>query len=122
MQRVEWSGIGLGVPSLLCGSCGLFGVVFPTCSQAAPFPCLQGKSWLLDLSGKTHVDDLTLGLFVELIPHVQWSTVVWFNEAPFHLHRENRRLLLTRKTEANVSPIPADWLSVRRRHSLWVRA
>lgn len=77
---MEWSGIGLGFPSLLCGNCELFGVVFPACSQAALFPRLQGKSWLLDLSGKTHGDDLTLGLFVELIRHVQWSTVVRFNE------------------------------------------
>lgn len=49
--------------------------------------------------------DLTLGAFVEFMPHGQLSTMVWFNEACLNLHRDDTPLPLAGKKEANVSSV-----------------
>lgn len=77
----------------------LFPQLFTSCSlSASPGKILVAGSLRKKLDG-----DLTLGLLVEFMPHVQFSTMVPFNEACFNLRRDNLPLPLARKKEANVS-------------------
>lgn len=94
-------------------------VLSSSCSQASPFQHLQGKAGLLDLSGRTLGDDLTLSLFVEFMPHVQLSTMGWFSEA-YSICIQTPLLWLWpgRKRQMPAAWL-VGWLSATRHHSLW---
>lgn len=87
---------------------------FPRCSQAALFQHLPGKSWLLDLCGKILSAYLPLGLLVEFMHHVLLSTVIWFNDACFNLHRNDPPLPPTQILPVLLVVLLVGWLSANR--------
>lgn len=99
-----WNGLELGFDFhpfsvATVGCLVLFSQLFTNCSLSmSPGKILVAGSLRKKLDG-----DLTLGLLVEFMPHVQFSTMVLFNEACFNLRRDNLPLPLARKKEANVS-------------------
>ena len=54
----------------------------------------------MDLYGKVLSAYMLLGLLVEFMHHVLLSTVVWFNDAYFSLHRDDPPLPLTQMLAA----------------------